>query len=103
MKAVNGFSRLTIFPIKAPSQIFGWIPNVPPIVGEDEMEVHGICNRSLMKREEIVRLNQAIRNLVFGDAEISLVVIQLGVTRLKKTGFVYLLVVVWGKGGERVV
>ena len=103
MKAVNGFSRLTIFPIKAPSQIFGWIPNVPPIVGESEMEVHGICNRSLIKREEIVRLNQAIRNLVFGDAEISLVVIQLGVTRLKKTGFVYLLAVVWRKGGEGVV
>ena len=28
--------------------------------------------------------------------------IQLGVTRLKKTGFVYLLVVVWRKGGEGV-
>ena len=71
--------------------------------GEGEIEVHGICNRSLIKREEVVRLDQAIRNLVFGDAKISLVVIQLGVTRLKKTGFVYLLVVVWGKGGERVV
>ena len=48
-------------------------------------------------------LDQAIRNLIFGDAEILLVVIQLGVTRLKKTGFMYLLAVVWKKGGERVV
>ena len=71
--------------------------------GEGEIEVHGICNRSLIKREEVVRLDQAIRNLVFGDAKISLVVIQLGVTRLKKTGFVYLLAVVWRKGREGVV
>ena len=67
------------------------------------MEVHGICNCSLVYWEEVVRLCQTIRNLIFGDVEILLVVIQLGVTRLKKTGFVYLLVVVWGKGGERVV
>ena len=65
------------------------------------MEVHGICNRSLVYREENVRLHQTIRNLVFGDVEISLVMIRLGVTRL--TGFVYLLVVVWRKGGEGVV
>ena len=25
--------QVTIFPIKAPSQMFGWIPNAPPIVG----------------------------------------------------------------------
>ena len=71
--------------------------------GEGKMEVHGICNRSLINREEVVRLDQAIRNLIFGDAEILLVVIQLGVTRLKKTGFVYLLAIVWRKGGEGVV
>ena len=41
-----------------------------------------------------MRLDQTIRNLTFGDVEISLVLIRLGVTRLKKTGFVYLLVVV---------
>ena len=67
------------------------------------MEVHGICKRSLMKREDVVRPDQSLRNLIFGDAEISLVVIQLGVTRLKKTGFVYLLAVVWKKRGEEVV
>ena len=67
------------------------------------MEVHGICNRILLKREKVVRLHQALRIFIFGDAEISLVVIQLGVTRLKKTRFVYLLAVVWRKGGEGVV
>ena len=71
--------------------------------GEGELEVHGICNRSLVYREEVVRLDQSIRNLVFGDVEILLVVIQLGVTRLKKSGFVYLLVVVWRKRREGVV
>ena len=40
----------------------------------------------------------------FGDVEISLVVIPLGVTRLKKTGFVYLVVVfLGGRGREGVV
>ena len=67
------------------------------------MEVHGICNRSLISGEKVSSLGQAIRNVIFGDAEISLVVIQLGVTRLKKTGFVYLLAVVWRKGREGVV
>ena len=71
--------------------------------GEGELEVHGICNRSLVYREEVVRLDQTIRNLIFGDVEISLVVIQLEVTGLKKTGFVYLLVIVWREGGEGVV
>ena len=65
--------------------------------------INVICNRSLIKREDVVGLDQAIRNLIFDDAEISLVVIQLGVTRLKKTGLVYLLAVVWRKVGERVV
>ena len=73
------------------------------IGGEGELEVHGTCNRILLKREKVVRLHQALRNFIFGDAEISLVVIQLGVTRLKKTRFVYLLAVVWRKGGEGVV
>ena len=53
--------------------------------GEGEMEVHGICNRSLTNGEEVVRLDQVLRNFIIGDAEISLLVIQLGVTRLKKT------------------
>ena len=65
--------------------------------------INVICNRSLIKREEVVGLDQAIRNLIFDDAEISLVVIQLGVTKLKKTGLVYLLAVVWRKVGEGVV
>ena len=72
-------------------------------IGEGEMEVHGICNRSLISREKVSSIGQAIRNLIFGDAEISLVGIQQGVTRLKKTGFVYLLAVVWRKRGEGVV
>ena len=66
--------------------------------GEGEMEVHGICNRSLVNWKEVVRLEQAIRNLILDDAEVSLVVIQLGVTRLKKTGFVYPL---FGGKGEK--
>ena len=41
------------------------------------MEVHGICNHSLEYREVVVRLDQTIRNLTFGDVEISLVVIRL--------------------------
>ena len=49
------------------------------------MEVHGICNRSLTNGEEVVRLDQVLRTFIIGDAEISLLVIQLGVTRLKKT------------------
>ena len=55
----------------------------------------------MVYRKEVVRVVQTKRNLIFGDVEISLVVIQQGVTRLKKTGFVYLLVVVWGKVGKR--
>ena len=50
-----------------------------------------------------MRLEQTIRNLTFGDIEISLAVIRLGVTRLKKTKFVYLLVVVCGKVEKAVV
>ena len=38
-----------------------------------------------------LRLDQAIRNLTCGDLEISLVVIGLGGTGLKKTGIMYLL------------
>ena len=71
--------------------------------GVGEMEVHGICNHSLVYREVVVRLDQTLRNLTFGDVETSLVVIRPGVTRLKKTGFLYLLVIVWGKEGEGVV
>ena len=56
--------------------------------------MHGVCNRSSVYREVAVSLDQTIRNLTFGDVKISLVVIRLGVTGLKKTGFVYVLVVV---------
>ena len=49
-----------------------------------------------------MRLHQTIINVILGDVEVSLVVIQPGITRLKKTGFVYLLVVVCRKGGEGV-
>ena len=38
-----------------------------------------------------LRLNQTGRNLTCGDLEISFVVIGLGVTGLKKTGFMHLL------------
>ena len=38
-----------------------------------------------------LKLDQAIRNLTFGDLEILLVVIGLAVTGLKKTGVVYIL------------
>ena len=55
----------------------------------------------MVYRKEVVRVVQTKRNLIFGDVEISLVVIQQGVTRLKKTGSVYLLGVVWGKVGKR--
>ena len=55
-----------------------------------------------------LRLGQALRNLTCGDLEISLVVIGQGVTRLKKTGFVYFLDLFEGRvrgveGGEVVV
>ena len=89
--------------------------------GEGKLELHGICNHrfffscghvsppsgesaaGMLYREEVVRLDQTIRNLIFGDGKISLVMIQLGVTRLKKTGFLYLLVVVWRIEGEGVL
>ena len=112
MGVVSSFGGLAIFPGGVPSQVFGWIPDVSPGCGcckwgrgggEGEMEVHGICNRSLISREKVSSIGQAIRNLIFGDAEISLVGIQQGVTRLTKTGFVYLLAVVWRKRGEGVV
>ena len=38
-----------------------------------------------------LRFNQTVRNLTSGDLGIPLVVILLGVTRLRKTGAVYLL------------
>ena len=60
--------------------------------------MRGICNYSFVLREVIVRFYQIIKNLTFVDVEISFVVIRLGVTRLKNTEFLYLLVVVWGKG-----
>ena len=45
-----------------------------------------------------LKLDEAIRNLTFGDLEIPLVVIGLGVTGLKKTRIVYLLGILGGRG-----
>ena len=83
--------------------MFGWIPNCRccKCGGIGELEVHVICNCSLVYREEVVRLDQTVTNIFFGDVEISLVVIPLGVTRLKKTGFVYLVVAFLGGKGEK--
>ena len=83
--------------------MFGWIPNFRWCKCGGELEVHVICNCSLVYREEVVRLDQTVTNIFFGDVEISLVVIPLGVTRLKKTGFVYLVVVFFWGGGREVV
>ena len=47
-----------------------------------------------------LRFDQTIRNLTSGDLVIPLVVIQLGVTRLRKTRAVYLLNLFEGKRGE---
>ena len=47
-----------------------------------------------------LRHDQTIRNVICGDLEIPLVVIWLGVTRLKKTGLVCLLdFFFWEEGG----
>ena len=42
--------------------------------------------------------DQTIRNLTCGDLQISLMVIRLGVTGLKKTTIVYLLDLLGGRG-----
>ena len=47
-----------------------------------------------------LRFDQVIRNLARCDLEISLVVIRLGVTRLKKTRFVNLLDLFGGTEGK---
>ena len=52
--------------------------------------VHGICNQELLYRE-VLSLDQTIRNLTCSDVKISFVLIRLGVTALKKTGFMFLL------------
>ena len=49
--------------------------------GEDGLQVYGICSH----------LDQTIRNLISGDLEIPLMVMQLGVTGLKMTRLVCLL------------
>ena len=55
--------------------MFGWIPNCRccKCGGIGELEVHVICNCSLVYREEVVRLDQTVTNIFFGDVEISLV------------------------------
>ena len=55
------------------------------------------CTRKWLK------LNQSVRNLTSGDLRILLVVIQLGVTRLKKAREVYLLDLLEARGGETAV
>ena len=52
----------------------------------------GWCTRKWL------RLSQTIRNLIFGDLGILLVVIRLGVARSKKTRVVYLLDLFEGRG-----
>ena len=52
----------------------------------------GWCTRKWL------RLYQTIRNLIFGDLGILLVVIRLGVARSKKTRVVYLLDLFEGRG-----
>ena len=47
-----------------------------------------------------MRQDQTVKNLIFGDLEIPLVVIRVGVTELKKTGLVYLLDMFGGRGEE---
>ena len=54
------------------------------------LQLHGIRSRRLVYRKWL-KLDQTIRNLTSGDLEISLVVIQVGVIRLKKTRVKYLL------------
>ena len=48
-----------------------------------------------------LRFDQTIRNLTSGDLVIPLVVIRLGVTRLRKTRVVYLLDLLEGRGEKR--
>ena len=76
--------------------MFGWIPNAPPIDGVVNVGWRWIGS---VHMEEVVTLDQTIRNLIFGDAKISFVVIQLGVTRLKKTrSCISSPRFAWGKG-----
>ena len=58
--------------------------------GEDGLQVYGICNH----------LDQTIRNLISGDLEIPLMVMQLGVTGLKITRLVCLLDLSVGRDEE---
>ena len=48
-----------------------------------------------------LRFDQTIRNLTSGDLVIPLVMIPLGVTRLRKTSVVYLLDLFEGRGEKR--
>ena len=61
--------------------------------------MHGNCGCRLVYRKQL-RLDQTIRNLTCGDLEISLVVIRLGVSRLKKIRFLYLQELLRGIGQE---
>ena len=58
--------------------------------GEDGLQVYGICSH----------LDQTIRNLISGDLEIPLMVMQLGVTGLKITRLVCLLDLSVGRDEE---
>ena len=58
--------------------------------GEDGLQVYGICSH----------LDQTIRNLISGDLEIPLMVMQLGVTGLKMTRLVCLLDLSVGRDEE---
>ena len=59
--------------------------------------MHGIHSRRLVYKEVVEALSN-YRDLTPGDLEIPLVVIRLGVTRLKRTKVAYLLDLFEGRG-----
>ena len=59
--------------------------------GAGRLQVHGICSRRLVHREVAEARSNYKRTYLWYNLEITLVVIQLGVTSLKKTRFVWLL------------
>ena len=102
----NGLNMWTIFKKKkAPLQMFDWIRNMPPI--GDALNVEQVdckCIEFVAVRwcaGKYLRLNQTIRSHTCGDLEISLLVIRLGVTRLKKS--MCLLDLFWRRGRSGVI
>ena len=87
--------------------MFDWIRNMPPIGGALNVEqVDCKCIEFVAVgwcAGKYLRLNQTIRSHTCGDLEISLLVIRLGVTRLKKSMFVCLLDLFGGRGRSGVI